>query len=153
MKHLLVLLGFLLLPLGALAQSTATPVVTGYNTTVGCPNGLTVCFVQYGSTGPPSTVTPVTATTTPTGSSVTTHLVFQQALAANSSRKGCLIANTSSDTELVYFGATGSATTTNSIPIAAGASINCASGLIVASDNIAITSKATDGATYVVNAQ
>jgi hypothetical protein len=37
---------------GAFAQSTAAQVVTGYLTTSGCPSGSTVCFVQYGSTGP-----------------------------------------------------------------------------------------------------
>lgn len=38
----------------AMAQSTATPVVPGYNTTSGCPAGRSSCFVPYGAGGPPS---------------------------------------------------------------------------------------------------
>lgn len=47
-------LGFvalIFLPGLAFAQSTATPVVTGYLTTSGCAYGQTTCFVQFGSGG------------------------------------------------------------------------------------------------------
>lgn len=108
-----------------------------------------------------ATISVAPLTTTPAAGTVTTHGTFQTALASSGSRKGCLIQNTSTDVELVYFGANGSATTTNSIALAAaaatggaGGAVTCAvGGLGVATDNIAITSKAADGATYVVNSQ
>lgn len=43
------LLALLLLPLPALAQSTAQEVVPGYLTTTGCPSGLTTCFKPNGA--------------------------------------------------------------------------------------------------------
>lgn len=100
-------------------------------------------------------------TTTEAAGTITTHAVFQQALASNASRKGCTIQNTSTDVEYVFFGATVSATTANSFALGAasvtggqGGSINCSiGGLQVATDNIAITSKANDGATFVVSSQ
>lgn len=93
------------------------------------------------------------ATSTQTNATVTTHLTFQSALASSATRKGCLLVNTSNDQEYVYFGATGSATTANSIPLIAGQSISCASAAVVASDNLAVTSATTDGATFVVVSQ
>lgn len=94
-------------------------------------------------------VTPLTNTQTP--GTVTTHGTFQAALAASGTRNGCLIQNTSADTEYIFFGATGSATTSNAFKLGASQSISCSvGGLGVATDNIAITSAVTDGATYVV---
>lgn len=93
-------------------------------------------------------------TNTQAGGAVTTHGTFQQALAVNAARNGCTVQNTSADTEFVYFGATGSATTANSYKLAAGQSLNCAvGGLGVATDNVAITSLVTDGATFVTGIQ
>lgn len=97
-------------------------------------------------------VAPVT--TTQSGGTVTTHGTFQSALASSGARQGCTLQNTSADLEYVFFGATGSATTSNSYQLGAGQSLNCAvGGLAVATDNIAITSKTTDGATFVVGRQ
>lgn len=75
-------LGAVCLAAPSFAQSTATPVVTGYLSTSGCPSGQTSCFVQYGSTGPPSsvTVTPASVTGGVTGPTVGTSSA--QALAA-----------------------------------------------------------------------
>lgn len=92
-------------------------------------------------------------TTTQTGSTVTTHGTFQAALASSASRKGCMVQNTSADVEYVFFGATGSATTSNSFQLAAGQSISCNAGTTVLTDNVAISSKVTDGATYAVASQ
>ena len=157
MKRIALILALLFAPTLAFGQSTATPVVTGYLTTSGCPTGQTVCFVQYGSGGgaPPSNVTtiPLGATSTQIGSTVTTHLTFQSALAAAAGRRGCLFVNTSADKMWVYFGATGSATTSNAIPLPAGQNVSCNAGGIVLTDNVAVTSNATDGATYVVVSQ
>lgn len=132
----------------AFAQSSATPVVTGYLTTSGCGPGQTSCFVQYGLSGPTVTVAVSPVTTTPVGGTVTTHGTFQTALASSATRKGCLVVNTSTDVEYVFFGANGSATEATSIPLAAaavaggqGGSLSCAvGGLAVATDNLAITS-------------
>ena len=44
MNKLLLVIALTLLPLSAMAQ-TAAQVVPGYLTTVGCPGGLTACFV------------------------------------------------------------------------------------------------------------
>lgn len=93
-------------------------------------------------------------TSTQVGGTVTTHGTFQQALASNASRKGCTIQNTSADTEYVFFGATVSATTAGSYKLTAGNALNCAvGGLGVATDNVAITSSVTDGATFVTGIQ
>lgn len=93
-------------------------------------------------------------TSTQIGSTVTTHLTFQSALASSSTRHGCLFVNTSADKMWVFFGATGSATTSNAIPLSAGQNISCGlTGGGVATDNMAVTSNATDGATYVVVSQ
>lgn len=91
---------------------------------------------------------PVTSTTT--NGTVTTANTFQSALAANPTRKGCAIYNTSANAELVFLGAPGSATAANAIPIAAGGSFNCGSfqGIVI-TDQISITS-ATAASTFVV---
>lgn len=102
-----------------------------------------------------ATVSVATITTNAeTGGTVTTHGVFQTLLAANVTRQGCTIQNTSADTELLYWGATGSATTTNAFQLAAGQGVNCAvAGISNLGTNIAITSKVTDGATFVKSEQ
>lgn len=138
---------------GITASSTATLTVT-----VGNPAAVS----GGGGGGGNVTVTAgFTATTTEAAGTVTTHATFQSALASNSSRKGCTIQNTSTDIEYVFFGATGSATTSNAFALGAaagaggqGGSITCAiGGLGVATDNVAITSKTADGATYVTAIQ
>lgn len=108
-----------------------------------------------------ATVGVAALTTIPVGGTITTHLTFQTALAANGSRNGCTIQNRSTDTELVYFGSNGSATSAKAFALGpaaatggAGGAISCAvGGLGVATDNIAITSLVTDGATYTVASQ
>ena len=61
MKRFILALLLLALPAAALAQSTAPSAVVGYLSTSGCSYGLTVCFVQYGST------VPVSGSLTPSG--------------------------------------------------------------------------------------
>lgn len=92
-------------------------------------------------------------TTTQIGSTVTTHGTFQSALASSGTRKGCMVQNTSADVEYVFFGATGSATTSNSFQLQSGQSLSCIAGNTILTDNVAISSKTTDGATYVVSSQ
>lgn len=94
------------------------------------------------------------AASTQVAVTITTHGTFQSALAASLSRRGCLILNTTTaDTVYVFFGATGSATTGNSIPLAPGQSVNCFAGNIILTDNVAVTVSATDGAAVVVISQ
>lgn len=57
MKKILALLLATALGAPAFAQSTATPVVTGYLSTSACPYGQTTCFVQYGANSGGTTVT------------------------------------------------------------------------------------------------
>lgn len=92
------------------------------------------------------------ATSINTGGSITTGGTFQSVLAANANRNGCQIQNTSANVEYVFFGANASATEATSLQLAAGASITCASGGIVRTDNVSMTS-GTAASTFVVNAQ
>lgn len=136
------------------AGTVVTATVTG-----GSPSGLNATL--NGANTCPSPGASTGATSTLAGGTVTTHNVFQQALAANAARKGCLIQNQSTDVEYVFFGATGSATETTSFALgpasvtgSAGGSVSCNFPGVVLTDNIAITSKTADGsATYVVSAQ
>ena len=123
--------------------------VAGYAYPVTVDTKGNTCSSSSGGTAPG----PANYTTTQTGSTVTTHLTFQTALASNASRHGCTITNTSTDTEYVFFGANGSATTSNSLPVAAGGQATCFDGSALGNDNVAITSKTTDGATYVVTSR
>lgn len=90
------LLGALIAP-RAYAQVTAAPVQTGYLSTSGCSYGLTVCFVQYGATGPSGgtvVTTPTGVTSTDAGAlTVTTGGTYQTVFSASATRKSCLIQN------------------------------------------------------------
>jgi len=102
-----------------------------------------------------ATVGFVATTATNASSTITTGGAFQSALASNGARKGCLIQNPISATETlyVYFGATGSATTANSITLGPGAAVSCAvGGLGVATDNVAVEA-ATTGHAFVEMSQ
>lgn len=80
-----------------------------------------------------------TGKTTTMATVAPTATVFSALLAPNAARKGCLIQNVGATLGYVYFGATGSATTSNSFQVAAGQSISCNSGPIVLTDNVAGT--------------
>jgi hypothetical protein len=161
----MILRASLLVTLLALAAGSAT--AQAYNGSIGAnnqpaPGASTQIGVQDGSgklqavssgNPLPLALSTLGATSTPNGSAVTTHRTFQTALASNPSRKGGILVNTSADKMYVYFGTTGSATVTNSIPLLAGQSISFASGPIVLTDNVAITSDTVDGATYVLVSQ
>lgn len=107
-----------------------------------------------------SASTPVTvasdqfqATSTPAGVTITTALTFQSVLASSGTRKGCLIQNTSSDVEYVFFGANGSATAAASLQLQPGQTLSCAANQIILTDNVSMTSATTNGATAVVVSQ
>ena len=123
-------------------SGTGLPCYIGTVSTCGIPGSGGTVFII-----------PMPYATTQTNSTVTTHLTFQTALAANANRHGCTVTNTSTDVEYVFFGANGSATTSNGLPVAAGGQITCFDGAALGNDNVAITSKVTDGATYVVTSR
>lgn len=86
----------------------------------------------------PWSITPLGVTSNPTTASPTPGM-FASVLAANSSRKACLIQNTSSSVAYFYPGATGSATTANSFAVNPNGTFGCNSGGTVLTDNIAAT--------------
>lgn len=89
-----------------------------------------------------------------TGGTLGSSGVFSSVLASNGARHSCLIQNTSTDTEYVYFGSTGSATTANSFSLVTGATISCAgSDTTVATDNVAMAGKTSGSDTYVVQSK
>ena len=85
-------------------------------------------------------------------STIASTNVFQVALAAPSGqRNGCTIQNTGTHVEYVYFGATASATTSNSYQVNPGQMIYCNAGNVVLQDIINITGTSGDG--YIVTSQ
>ena len=98
--------------------------------------------VPASSFGAISVVPSAATSTSINGTTSATALTFTSAAAANSSRKGCLVFNNSSNNEYVFFGATASATTANSILLAPQTGASCNAGSIVLSDNVAIASSA-----------
>lgn len=102
-------------------------------------------------TGAQVATTPAGATTTITNGTITLTGTFQSVLAASATRKGCTIQNQGTHVMYAYFGANGSATTAASLQVIPGQSIGCASGVIVATDNVSLTGTTADA--FVVNAQ
>lgn len=81
---------------------------------------------------------------------ITAGNAFQQILAPNLGRAGCLIQDTSSHTMYVYLGAAASATTGASFQLASGQSMNCAVSGSVIANAISITTSTT-GDTWVAS--
>jgi hypothetical protein len=85
-------------------------------------------------------------TTTVTNSTISVTNTFQQALAASSSRKSCLIQNTGTHVEFFYFGTIGSATISNAFQVNPGQTISCATpnGLVL-TDAVNVAGTSGDG--------
>lgn len=64
---------------------------------------------------------------------------FQSIWASNSNRNDCVIQNNGAASMYIYFGAIASATTPNSLSLAANGTFRCANSGIVVSDQISIT--------------
>lgn len=90
-----------------------------------------------------TTVQPGQRTSIAVNGTITTGGTFQSIMAANSNRTSCSIQNTSTHTMYFYLGATASATTSNSLQVAPGGLFYCLRDLIVATDNVAITTSTT----------
>lgn len=116
-------------------------------------NGM-FCVPAVDGSGCPSSIAPAPlgSTSTTTSGTVTTANTYQSILAADSARKGCLVQNTSTATELLFIGAPGSATAANSFTLAAGGTFSCASGPIIVTDQLSVTS-GTTGSPFVVAKQ
>lgn len=99
-----------------------------------------------------ATTSPSTATTTmATGAPIAT--VFSSILAANTTRKGCLVQNLSQSLAYVYFGATGSASTSNSFTVPVNGTISCTTyNGVSLTDNVAATC-ATGTCSFIIASQ
>ena len=93
-----------------------------------------------------TTVAPTQRTTVMGNGTIGTGGTFQSIMAADANRTGCIIQNTSTHIMYVYFGATASATTSNSFQVAANGILYCGaggSGIVALTDNVAITTSTT----------
>lgn len=101
-----------------------------------------------------ATTAPAVLTSTPSGVTITTANTFQTGAASSAGRKGCTVQYTGAggSTGYVFFGANGSATTSNSYQLAPGSTISCAIPGGVLTDNIALSSTVNSG-TFVVSVQ
>ena len=97
-----------------------------------------------------TTIAPGQRTTVMGSGTIATGGTFQSIMAADANRTGCIIQNTSTHVMYVYFGATASATTSNSFQVAAsGGTMYCGAGgnsAIALTDNVAITTSTTSDA-------
>lgn len=62
----------------------------------------------------------------------------------NRGRAGCIVQNQSTHTQYVYFGTPATALSANAIQLAAGQSLTCTAGGIVAQDTVSITGTSGD---------
>lgn len=105
MKKILLVLGLVLSPISAFAQSSASQDVTGYLTTQGCPSGSTVCFFQFG----PGFNQTGTASLSVTSTS--------SRVALGSTGSTVEVTNTGANTAYVVLGSSSVVATTGSTPV------------------------------------
>lgn len=108
---------------------------------------LLVSGVSYAYSQSPVITQPYGSTTLNSSSTITVTNTFQSiwiASGGNTGRVGCTIQNNGTHNMYVYFGPIASATTTNSILISAGQSVNCNSGSVILKDQVSITGTAND---------
>lgn len=95
-----------------------------------------------------------TATTTQTSGTITAGGSFQTALAANTSRKGCIVQNQSSHVMSVYLGTLANATTTLSYQLTALGgnrdTFYCNQGPVIPTDNVNVETGTTNDAFVVL---
>ena len=140
-----------LFALSGLIVALASPSLAAQPTTITDPAGINKATVNAsGQLNVANAAT--TATTTPAAFTISNGAAFQQLLATNASRKACTIQNTSNDIMYVYFGATGSATTANSLQAQPGQTVSCSANGYALTDNVAVNMPTT-GDTGVVNTQ
>lgn len=128
------------------AQDTTT-IAGSAPGTAGTPSANVVSIQGVASgTTVPVTTSSAGATSNNGSTTITTGATFQTLLASNAARKGCLIQNPTTATEVLFVSvgiATGSATTAKSYTLNPGGSFSCASGNFVITDNIAVTATTT----------
>jgi hypothetical protein len=93
-----------------------------------------------GGSGETVITQPLGATSTDASGTVTTGTTYQTAIAASSTRKGCLIQNPTTATEVLSVKV---GTMAAPFTILAGGTFSCASGSIVVTDAITITAPTT----------
>lgn len=125
--------------LGCQYNSTIVTFTNGQQGQVSCGTNGELITGPIGSAGTMATAAP----TTPTFSSI---------LAASTSRRSCLIQNTGTTTGYIYFGANGSATTSNSFTVSAGGSASCNNGNVVNTANVSATC-ASGTCAFVISSQ
>lgn len=117
----------------ALAQSTATPVVSGYLTTSGCSYGQTSCWLGYGPGFNASGQVTLTASTSSSN------------VALGSTGPQIIVTNSGAVTAYVALGGSGVTATTSSIPVLPGFPILLQAG--IATYIAGITGSSTAGLT------
>ena len=134
--------------------TAGTPLPSGANA-IGTVGVTTLPALPAGTNSIGTVVTQAAGVTTTQvgGTTSATAGTFISVLAASSTRKGCLVQNTSGSVMYVYLGLTASATIANSLQVSAGGSFGCTPpGGIVVQDNVAVASAGASAA-YVVSAQ
>lgn len=139
MKRLLGALA-LVLACPALAQSTATPTLPGYLSSSNHSCGQTACWVGYGSSIPVTPGAPAGATSTDISGTVTLGGTYQTVLAASATRKGCLIQNPTTATEILSIKV---GTMASPFTVAAGSTFSCGGNGVVVTDAITLTAATT----------
>ena len=69
---------------------------------------------------------------------------FQSVIARNTSRSGCTVQNTGTNTMYVFFGPLADATAAKSVKLAAGQAVSCNNGPVTLTDEVSITGTATE---------
>lgn len=69
---------------------------------------------------------------------------YQSVIARNTSRSGCTVQNTGTNTMYVFFGPLADATAAKSVKLAAGQAVSCNNGPVTLTDEVSITGTATE---------
>jgi hypothetical protein len=143
------------LPTGASTSALQTTGNTSLSTIATNTTGVATSALQTSGNTSLSTIATNTtrdAVTTDDSGTIAAVSTFQTVFASNTTRKGCLIVNTSANVEFIGINTTPTPSATNSIPLAAGASFTCNSPGVVMDDQISISS-ATADSTFVAKQQ
>jgi len=109
---------------------------------------LLLALLLIGASFPAYAQTPVVTQTSKfsnanASAAVTVTNTFQSIWLANTNRNDCIVQNNGAASMYIYFGAIASATTPNSLILAANGTFRCANSGIVVNDQISITGTAT----------
>lgn len=152
MKRLLAAL-FFLLPFsafGAEADIYSLSCTSSTGNLIFCPVSVVNPLPISGSFS--ATIGLIATTSTNLSGTISVTSTFQSIQVSTAGRKGCAVQNNGTHTMYVFFGAIGSATTSNSVQLAGGQSVSCAvGGIAVLTDQVSITG--TSGEVFFANFQ